>query len=112
MVHYSRVINGLITYISKDIAGSFTGGWENWIIKTFAGLAYGKSEKIFRTLAKSPIIAVLDLVDGENVDIEAFLAELKKHAQQGTATVNLPVVGPVTFSSGDVDALHRYIMGG
>lgn len=112
MVHYSRVINGLIAYINNDIAASFNGALQGWIIRTFAGLAAGKAEHLFGALASSPIIKALDLVDGENVNIEAFMAELKKHAQQGSATVNLPIIGAVTFNSGDVDSLHRHIMGG
>lgn len=112
MVHYSRVINGLVTYINNEMAAAFNGSWESWIIRTFAGLAAGKAERLFRSLSGNGIIKALDLIDGENINIEAFMAELKKQAQQGSATIKLPIVGPVTFNSSDVDALHRYIMGG
>lgn len=54
---------------------------------------------------------LLGLVDGENIDAEAVLAEMKKQAQKGTATVSLPVLGAVTFGPEDVDALYRNIMG-
>ena len=111
MVHYSRVINGLIAYINNEMAAAFNGSWESWIIRTFAALAGGKAEKLFRTLANNGIIKALDLIDGENVNIEQFMAELKRNAQQGTATVRLPIIGPVTFNASDVDSLHRYIMG-
>ena len=56
-------------------------------------------------------LKVLGLVDGENIDAEAVLAEMKKQAQKGTATVSLPVLGAVTFGPADVDTLYRNIMG-
>ena len=101
-----------MAYINNEMAAAFNGSWEAWIIRTFAGLASTKAEKLFRTLSGNNIIKALELIDGENVNIELFLPELKKQAQQGSATIKLPIVGPVTFNSGDVDALHRYILGG
>jgi hypothetical protein len=112
MVHYSRVINGLITYVNNELAAAFNGSWEAWIIRTFAGLAGNKADKLFRALADNNIIKALDLIDGENVNIELFMPEFKRQAQQNAATIKLPVIGPVTFTAADVDALHRYIMGG
>ena len=111
-MHYTRVINGLISYINNELAGQFTGGWQSWIIRTLAGLATTKAENIFRTVADSGLIKALGLVDGENINIELFMSELKRNAQQNTATVNLPIIGAVTFNGNDVDTLHRYILGG
>ena len=112
MMHYTRVINGLIAYINNELAGQFNGSWQGWIIRTFAGLATTKAENIFRSISGSGLIKALDLVDGENINIELFMSELKRNAQQSTATINLPIIGAVTFNGNDVDALHRYIIGG
>ena len=53
----------------------------------------------------------LGIVDGENVNVDAILSQLRIQAQRGTATANLPLIGPVTFGLSDVDALERYIKG-
>ena len=112
MIHYSRVINGIVAYIDKELASAFNGSWEAWIIRTFAGLAATKAEKLFHSLSGNGIIKALELIDGENINIETFIKELKKQAQQGSATIKLPIVGAVTFTVTDVDSLHRYILGG
>ena len=112
MMHYTRVISGLIAYINNDLAAAFNGSWQSWIIRTLAGLATTKAENIFRSVADSSLIKALGLVDGENINIDLFMSELKRNAQQSTATVNLPIIGAVTFNANDVDTLHRYIIGG
>lgn len=112
MVHYTRVINGIAAYIDKELASAFNGSWEAWIIRTFAGLAAAKAEKLFRSLSGNGIIKALELIDGDNINIEEFIKELKKQAQQGSATIKLPIVGAVTFNVSDVESLHRYIIGG
>ena len=38
------------------------------------------------------------------------IAELRKQAQRGAATIDIPIVGPVTFTATDVDSLYRHIM--
>ena len=74
-----------------------------------AGIAVGRAEQVFMSLKDNAIMAALGLVEGENVNVDVLYSELKKQAQKGTATITLPVLGPVTFSASDVDALFRYI---
>lgn len=53
----------------------------------------------------------LGLVEGVNIDVDAIYAELLKQARKGSATVDLPIVGPITFGVADVESLYRHIMG-
>lgn len=109
MIHYTRVIQGIAAFIDNEIIGKLAGSWKAWVLGGAAGIAVTKAQDIFIQYKDKPILASLGLVEGENINVDAVYAELKKQAQKGTATVLLPVVGPVTFGPADVDALYRYI---
>ena len=111
MVHYKKFIQGITQYIDEEFISRFTGSWKAWLLGTATALAAARMDNIFKVLRDNAALKVLGLVDGENIDAEAVLAELKKQAQKGTATVSLPVLGAVTFGPEDVDAIYRNIMG-
>lgn len=111
MIHYSKVINGIIAYIDAEIAGKLAGSWKAWAVRTVTGLASARAEAVYHTVAQHPAAAALGVVDGENVNVDAILEQLRAQAQRGTATMALPLIGTVTFGLGDVDALERYIKG-
>ena len=64
-----------------------------------------------RVIQNIPMIDALDIIDGENVDVDRLYAILRKQAQRGPATEKIPFIGPITFSISDVDALYRHIKG-
>lgn len=109
MVHYMRVIQGIAAFIDNEIVGKLTGSWKAWVLGGAAGIAVAKAQDIFMQYKDMPLLASLGLIQGENINVDAVYAELKKQAQKGTATLSLPIVGPVTFGTTDVDALYRYI---
>lgn len=111
MLHYSRVIRGIANYIDAEIVGKLNGSWKAWVLGGAAGLAMARAEVLFRALAGNPIVTALGVIDGENVDVDAIMVELRKQAQRGNITVGLPIVGPVTFGLADVEALDRHIKG-
>lgn len=110
MIHFSRVIQGIANYVDNELVAKLNGSWKAWLLGSAAGLAASRANALFLQYKDSPIAAALGLVDGENVNVEAVFAELKRQAQKGTATVSLPIIGAVTFGPADVDALYRYII--
>ena len=50
-------------------------------------------------------------IEGENIDVDAIYAELLKQAQKSSMTIDLPVIGPITFGTADVESLYRHIVG-
>lgn len=62
-------------------------------------------------LSKNNIVTTLGLIEGENVNVDAIMPELRKQAQNSTATINIPMIGAYTIGLADVDALDRYIRG-
>lgn len=111
MVHKSRVMHGIAAYIDEEIVSKMAGSWKSWVIGSAAGIAVSRIDDVLNKLSGNPIVQALGLVDGENIDVETIYTELRKQAQKGTATVELPLIGPITFSAADVDALYRHIKG-
>lgn len=111
MIHYTRVIQGLLAFIENELASKLNGSWKAWLLRGMASIAAGKAEPLFRTLAGNSIITALGLIDGENVNVDVIMAELRKQAQAGTATIDIPMIGPVTFGLADVESLNRYVRG-
>ena len=111
MIHYSRVIQGIARYIDNELVAAFTGSWKAWVLGGAAGIAMAKAEQIFGALKGNAILAALNVIEGDNINVDVIVAELRKQAQKGTATATLPVIGPVTFSAADVEKLYQYIRG-
>lgn len=112
MIHVSKVVNGLATYIEKELAGQFTGSIKGWAISAAGGVIAARAGNIVGMLADNPVIKAMGLIDGEMVDEELLFNQLVAAANKSGATVDIPILGPVTFGVRDVEALHRYIIGG
>lgn len=112
MEHYSKVISGLSAYIAKEFAQPFSGSLKSWGALLVAGIVQERAETVARTLMANPIAQAAGLVNGESVDVELLYRHLLRIAREQKATVNVPMLGPVTFGEADVEALYRYIVGG
>lgn len=112
MVHYSKVVNGLMSYVDNEIVAKMNGSLKGWGVGIVAGLLGRKADQVFTALRNNPIAASLGLIDGEMVDVEAVYSEALRMAQRGSATVNVPMLGAITFTTADVESLYRYIIGG
>ena len=111
MIHYTRVIQGLLTYIDQEMASKLTGSLKAWGLQLVTGMASTRVETIFKQYASNPIYTALGFIEGENINVDAIVCELRKAAQKSTATVNIPVLGPYTVGLSDVEALNRYVRG-
>jgi hypothetical protein len=112
LVHYTKVINGLIKYIDADILAQMNGSLGAWGAGIIIGLIAKRAEQVYHTLANNALVKTLGVVDGEMIDIESIYAEALKAAQKGSATATLPVIGPITFKTADVESVYRHIIGG
>lgn len=110
MVHKSKVLYGIAGYIDDEIVAKLSGSWKAWVVGGLAGIAVSRADGLITQYANNPMVKALGLIDGENIDVDAIIAELRKQAQRGSATVDIPMLGPITFTAADVDSLHRHIM--
>lgn len=110
MVHYSKVINGIVDYIDHDMVQKMAGSWKAWGVGAAVALIARKAPEAFERLRSNPVIQMTGVVDGEMVDVDAIYTELLRQANRNNATIEIPFIGPVTYSSKDVDDLYRRIM--
>ena len=111
MVHKSKVLTGIASYIDDEIVSKMAGSLKAWVFGSAAGIVVSRADGLISAAANNPMVKALGLIDGENIDVDAVYAELRKQAQKGTATLDIPIIGPVSFSSSDVESLYRHIMG-
>lgn len=111
MVHKSKVLYGIAGYIDDEIVAKLAGSWKAWAVGGLAGIAVKRADSLIAQYADNPAVKALGLVDGENIDVETIVDELRKQAQKNTATVDIPLLGPITFTAADVDSLYRHIKG-
>lgn len=111
MLHYSKVIQGLLAYADAEIVSKLNGSLKAWMIGGALEIIAGSADGVYRTIQSIPMIDSLGVIDGENIDVDRLYATLRKQAQRSPATVNIPLVGPITFTAADVDALYRHIKG-
>ena len=112
MVHYSKIINGMTAYVDNEIIGKLNGSMKAWGVGIAVGILGKRAEQMYAELRENPALTALGLINGEMVDVEAIYAEALRMAQKGSATVNIPMIGAVTFGPADVESLYRYIIGG
>lgn len=111
MVHYTRVLQGLTDYVDRELISQMGGSLKGWIAGALVGIVMERGREIMAELVKNPMVKALGLADGENIDVDALYRALIEQARKGSATVNIPLLGPVTFKESDVEALYRMIIG-
>ena len=112
MIHKSRIAAGLATYIDKELAAQFAGSLKGWGVAMAGGIVAARADRVLDVLIQVPAVRALGIADGEMIDDELLFAVLAEAAAKSSATVDVPLLGPVTFTGNDIDALRRYVMGG
>lgn len=112
MIAYSKVINGITKYIDDEIVNKLAG-LQKWVVGAAAGIMLTKGTEIFNGLKTSPLIKSMGIINGnDEVDVELIYKELKKQAQKGAVTFDIPLLGALTLNEQDVDKLYNKIIGG
>lgn len=111
MMHYTRVVQGIMAYADAEILSKLKGSMKAWLVGGVLEVIGGSADEIFRAIQGIPMIQVTKIIDGENIDVERLFGILHKQAQKGSATMNIRFVGPITFTTADVDSLYRHIKG-
>lgn len=112
MVHYSQVVAGIAGYLDEEMVSKVAGTPKAWIMGAVIGLASTRAEPLVRQLSSNPMVVAMGLVDGENIDVDAIYGELIKQAKRGSMTMQIPMMGAVTFNVSDVEKLYRHIKEG
>lgn len=109
MYEYSKVLNGITTYIDREIVDKING-WQKWVVGSGIGIAMSNSTNVFNELKKNQVVKMLGVIDKDDkIDVEKIYKELKKQARKGAITFDVPLVGTMTLNEQDVDKLYQYI---
>lgn len=105
-----QIINGLMSYAEAEVMGKLpTAG--KWIMGTAIVLAANKMPQVAKEFVNHPLVRMLGVVDeDEKIDADAMLQAMRTAADKyGSMTLDVPMVGKLTFSVDDVDRLKAYI---
>lgn len=109
MYEYSKVLNGITTYIDREIVDKING-WQKWVVGSGIGIAMSNSTNVFNELKKNQVVKMLGVIDKDDkIDVEKIYKELKKQARKGAITFDVPLVGTITLNEQDVEKLYQYI---
>ena len=111
MYHYERVLNGIVRFIDEELLPK-VDGLQRWVLGTGAGIAANKGMKIFHSLKENSLLKTLDIIDGDDVNVDLIYAELSKQATASPIVIDIPMVGTVKLNKNDVDRLYQIIIGG
>lgn len=108
MVDYKTFMERLQVYIEHELVPTVTG-WQKWIFGMGAGILMQKADKVYASIKDNKILHTLDLIDGDNIDVDLLYNELIKQANKGPVTIEIPLLGNLTLHRQDVDTLYNYI---
>lgn len=110
MVHYTKVFQGFAAFLDQEIMPRLSG-ISKWLFGGAAELALLNAQKNFQAVKGSPLISMLDVVHGEEIDVDKAYQVIRKQAEREPAVIALPVIGEVKLNEGDVDTIYRLIKG-
>lgn len=105
-----QIVKGIMRYADSEVMEKLpTSG--QWIVGTFINLASDKVSNVAESLTENPIVKMLDIVDEDGlVDVDTLTEAIKSSADRyGKVTIEVPLVGKLTFSASDIDRLRTYI---
>ena len=109
MYEYNKVINGVAKYIDTEIVDKISG-WKKWVIGSGVGIALSNATEVFNKLKNNEVVKLLNIIDNDDkIDVDKIYKELKKQAQKGAITFDMPMIGPITLNQHDVDRLYELI---
>lgn len=102
-------MDGIEKFINFEILDK-TSGWKKWVMGAGMELASENYKNIIKELKESTTAKMLGLVDDNGqIDVEKAYHALRKQATD-TAEIDLPLIGTLKLTAGDVDKLHNYIL--
>lgn len=112
MVSTNDMINGIMRYADREVVTQLpTMG--KWLLGTGLGVAGKKASDLAHDLENNQLLKTLGVVDADGRwDTDMIMDEMLQNAHKyGKATIDVPIIGSMTFSEADVQKLFRYISG-
>ena len=113
MVTFTQVKTGVAKYITDEIVSKMDS-WKKWVFGAGVSVAIARSDEIFAALRNNEFVKMLGVVDENGmIDIDAVYRAFKEQAESSSPiSIDIPAIGKITLSAGDVDMLYQYIKQG
>lgn len=111
MVNANQLINGIARYVDQEIIDKLpTMG--KWIVGAGVGVVSERVNNVVIELQSNSVMKALNVVDDDGyIDIDILANKLKESAEKyGKVTIDVPLMGSITFSYADIDKLRDYIV--
>lgn len=110
-VRFERVFDGINRYIDSEIYGKLND-FQEMIARIVVGRVNADSENIKTALMTNGFAKTLCLIDSDGmVDIERLLQDIRHEIdRKGSIEIEIPMIGKIKFTSGDVDVLYNMIV--
>lgn len=112
MITKEQLVNGAIKYIDNDVMPSLPTT-SKWALGAFVVLLTNKIDNLYNMAKTNPMVSAFGLINDDGlIDSDALLDAIRQSAEKnGKMSINIPLVGVLTFSCLDVDAIRNYING-
>ena len=108
-VTVDRIAEGVATYIDRELVPKVPG-IRKWVLGMSGAYAIKMvQDKVAEN--KNLLTSIGIMSEDGMVDIDTLAANMKRSAQEnGAVTEHFPMLGDITFDSGDVEKLYTYII--
>lgn len=112
-VEFEKVLDGLNRYIDREIYKNLND-LQEMLARLTIGRINQNADGIKHYLMTNGFFKTLCIVDSDGmVDIERLLQDLRAEIERnGSITVDIPLIGKLTFRTSDIDMLRNEITGG
>ena len=107
-----EIINGIMKYADREVIPKLgTGG--KWIVGSIVAMAGTKINDIAKGLSTNPYAKALGAVNEDGLfDVDKVIESLQNSANRyGNLSLNVPMLGTMTFTAEDVNKVGKYIKG-
>lgn len=105
-----KLANGIVNYADTEVISNLpTHG--KWIVGAGMGILTSRINEMIDDLSGNALVKAAGIIDENGmIDVDLLMSNLKNSANRyGKMTVQIPVVGALTFSEADIDSLRGYI---
>ena len=108
-MNYEKVIRGIMKFINEEIYKNLND-WQEILARIIVGRIDTAALK--DVLMNNTFVKSFGIVDANgNVDVNGLICDLKKQIEsKGKLSITISMLGTFTFTTADVDKLHRMIM--
>lgn len=109
MITMGKLKNGVANYLDREVLPSING-WQKWVFGAGAIILVDRMENVIRSLENHPVVKMMNIVHGDNIDIDTIYGAIREQAAVSPAVFDIPTIGSFKMGVADIDTLYKMIM--